>query len=99
MSRCHTAQLPSKNRIHVSYRDAVALSDVGAEYAGHHTAEVQQWHAGAPAIVAGRLALHAGEAEKTAAAWRAEENQGSNLTLLRCDLKLCADKVLIHLHT
>lgn len=72
----------------------MALSDIGAEYAGHRTAEVQQWHAGAPAVVAGRLALHAGEAEKTAAAWRAEENQGSNLTELRC-----ADKVLIHLHT
>lgn len=77
----------------------MALPDVGAEDAGHHTAEVQQWHAGAPAVVTGRLALHAGEAEKAAAAWRAEENQGSNLTLLRCDIKLCADKVLIHLHT
>lgn len=58
----------------------MALSDVGAEYAGHHTADVQQWHAGAPAVVAGRLALHAGEAEKTAAAWRAEGNRCSNLT-------------------
>lgn len=51
-----------------SYRDAVALSDVGAQYAGHHAADVQQRHAGAPAIVAGRLALHAGEAEEAAAA-------------------------------
>lgn len=46
----------------------MALSDVGAQYAGDHAAEVQQRHAGAPAVVAGRLALHAGEAEEAAAA-------------------------------
>lgn len=48
--------------------DAVALSDVGAQYAGDHAAEVQQRHAAAPAVVAGRLALHAGEAEEATAA-------------------------------
>lgn len=51
-----------------SYWDGVALADVGAEDAGHHAAEVQQRHAQAPAVVTGCLALHAGEAEKAAAA-------------------------------
>lgn len=45
----------------------MALSNAGAEDAGHHTAEVQQWHAAAPAIVTCSLTLHAGEAPKTTA--------------------------------
>lgn len=48
-------------------RDVVALPYVGAEYAGHHAAEVQQRHAAAPAVVGRRLALQAGEAEEAAA--------------------------------
>lgn len=47
----------------------MALPDVGAQDAGDHAADVQQRHAAAPAVVAGRLALHAGEAEEAAAAW------------------------------
>ena len=61
------------------YRDAVALSDVPAEDAGHHAAEgVQHWHAEAPAEVRGRLTLHAGEAEKGAAALGAEGTRQMN---------------------
>lgn len=60
------------------YRDAVALSDVRAEDAGDHAAEVQQRHAAAPAVVRGRLTLHAGEAEKTAATLRAEGTRQMN---------------------
>lgn len=60
----------------------MALSDVGAQYAGDYAAEVQQRHAAAPAVVTGRLALHAGEAEEAAAAWEKAggvKGQGSNL--------------------
>ena len=56
----------------------MTLSDVPAEDAGHHAAEVQQRHAAAPAVVRGRLTLHAGEAEKTAAALRAEGTRQKN---------------------
>lgn len=52
-----------------THRDVVALSDVGAQDAGHHAAEVQQGHAAAPAVVRGSLALHAREAEQPAATW------------------------------
>lgn len=48
-------------------RDVVALSDGGAEYAGHHTTDVQEWHAETPAMVIGCLTLHAGKAKKAAA--------------------------------
>lgn len=58
----------------------MALSDVGAQDAGHHAAEVQQGHAAAPAVVRGRLALHAGEAEEAAAAWRGGHNGWTDLT-------------------
>lgn len=47
----------------------MTLSDVGAQDAGDHAAEVQQGHAAAPAVVRGRLALQAGEAEQPAATW------------------------------
>lgn len=50
-----------------THRDVVTLSDVGAQDAGDHAAEVQQGHAAAPAVVRGRLALQAGEAEQPAA--------------------------------
>lgn len=53
----------------------MALSNGGAEQAGHHTADVQEWHAAAPAVVSGCLTLHAGEAPKTAATLRAEEEK------------------------
>lgn len=43
-------------------RDAVALPHGGAQAAGHHAAEVQHREEAAPPEVAGRLALHAGEA-------------------------------------
>lgn len=58
-----------------TYRDAVALSDVGAEYAGHRAANVNDWHAAAPAVVSGCLTLHAGEAEKPEATLTAEEKK------------------------
>lgn len=64
-----------------SYWDAVTLSDVGAQDAGDHAADVQQRHAAAPAVVAGRLALHAGETEETAAAWGRAGGQGSNFAV------------------
>lgn len=61
------------------YSDAVALSDIWAEEVGNHAAEgVQDWHAEAPAVVRGRLTLHAGEAEKTTATLRAEETRKMN---------------------
>ena len=61
------------------YSDAVALSDVWAEDAGNHAAEgVQHRHAEAPAVVRGRLTLHAGEAEQTTATLRAEETRKMN---------------------
>lgn len=57
------------------YRDVVALSNGGAEQAGHHTADVQQWHTAAPAMVSSCLTLHAGEAEKTTATLTAKETE------------------------
>ena len=56
----------------------MALSDVRAEDAGNHAAEVQHWHAAAPAVVRGRLTLHAREAEQTAATLRAEGTRQMN---------------------
>lgn len=58
----------------------MALSDVGAQYAGDHAAEVQQRHAAAPAVVAGRLALHAGEAEEATAACGRRGRSGVKLS-------------------
>lgn len=52
-----------------THGNVVTLSDVGAQDAGDHAAEVQQGHAAAPAVVRGRLALEAGEAEQPAATW------------------------------
>lgn len=52
-----------------THGDVVALSDVAAQDAGDHAAEVQQGHAAAPAVVRSRLALHAREAEEPAATW------------------------------
>lgn len=46
----------------------MALSNLGAEDAGHHTTDVQDWHAAAPAVFRGCLTLHAGEAPQGAAA-------------------------------
>lgn len=40
-----------KNQMKLAYRDVVALSDVAAQYAGDHKAEVQHGHAAAPAII------------------------------------------------
>lgn len=56
-----------------THGDVVTLSDVGAQDAGDHAAEVQQRHGAAPAIVRGSLALHAREAEEGAATWRREK--------------------------
>lgn len=58
----------------------MALADVGAQYAGDHAAEVQQRHAAAPAVVAGRLALHAGEAEEATAACGRRGRSGVKLS-------------------
>lgn len=57
------------------YRDVVALSNAASEQAGHHTADVQQREAEAPAMVSSCLTLHAGEAEETAATWMIEETK------------------------
>lgn len=59
-----------------AHRDVVTLSDVGAQDAGHHAAEVQQGHAAAPAVVRGSLALHAREAEQPAATWGGRRKGG-----------------------
>lgn len=61
---CVCEGLSERGRTH---GDVVALSDVAAQDAGDHAAEVQQGHAAAPAVVRSRLALHAREAEEPAA--------------------------------
>lgn len=42
----------------------MAVSDVGAEYTGHHAADVQERHEAAPSVLFGSLTLHAGETAK-----------------------------------
>lgn len=61
-----------------THGDVVTLSDVGAQDAGDHAAEVQQGHAAAPAVVRGRLALQAGEAEESAATWGGGRNNSTS---------------------
>ncbi len=53
----------------------MALSNGGAQAAGHHTADVQHWQAAAPVELPGCLTLHAGEAPKSTATLRAEERR------------------------
>ena len=72
--------LPFPPSLGQAYGDAVALSNGGAEHAGHNTAEgVQDWHAAAPAVVTGCLTLHAGEAPQSTATWREEEEKKLNI--------------------
>lgn len=57
--------------------DAIFLSHGGAETAGHHTtdADIQDWQAAAPAVVMGRLTLHARETKQSAATLMEEKTQ------------------------
>lgn len=58
----------------------MALSDGGAQQAGHHAAGVEARHAAAPAIQAGSLTLHAGEAPEPTAACTAHKHINYDFT-------------------
>lgn len=67
-----------------TYRDVVALSDRRTEKAGHHATDIQEWHSAAPAVLLGRLTLHAGEAPHGTAAYRWRRGEGGLVHSMFC---------------
>ena len=67
----------------------MTLSNGGAEYAGHNTADIQQRHAAAPTVVTGRLTLHAGETPKSTAA-------GAHVSAAVTEASAPCPRILVH---